>query len=230
MSETARYFNTACLDGAGAKIYSEPFPFFITSGALFEERRAALKTDFPKFKEAGFVPYEDADCGAAIHGLVAEAISPAVADALGRKIGIEGLSKFPTLVTISGFLHHRHGNIHTDGKSKVATALVYLNEDWPQTSGGCLRFLRSADNIEDMVAPEIRPLYGSFAIFKRTDNSFHGHLPHEGERRVIQIAWLTSEEEKRRKTKRGRVSQFLKRLLGGFDKNVGAGRDRTAKM
>ena len=58
--------------------------------------------------------------------------------------------------------------------------------------------------------------------------SFHGHLPFEGERRVIQIAWLTSEDEKLRKTKRGSVSRFLKSILGGLDKRIGAGRGRNA--
>jgi hypothetical protein len=75
----------------------------------------------------------------------------------------------------------------------------------------------------------MRPTYGNFAIFKRTDNSYHGHLPWEGERRVIQIAWIVSEEEKNRKSRDGRLARFFKKLLGGFDKNVGAGRSREAK-
>ena len=82
------------------------------------------------------------------------------------------------------------------------------------TSGGCFRFLNSPDDIEDVVVPEVKPLYGNFAIFKRTENSFHGHLRFEGERRVIQIAWLISEEEKLRKTRTGRISRFLKRVVG----------------
>jgi hypothetical protein len=53
-------------------------------------------------------------------------------------------------------------------------------------------------------------------------------LPFEGERRVIQVAWLTSEEEKLRKTKRGRFSRLVKRLTGFLDRRFGAGRDRSA--
>jgi hypothetical protein len=45
---------------------------------------------------------------------------------------------------------------------------------------------------------------------------------------VIQIAWLTSEEEKARKTQRGRLSRLFKKLFGGLDRKLGAGRDRNA--
>jgi hypothetical protein len=65
-------------------------------------------------------------------------------------------------------------------------------------------------------------------VFKRAENSFHGHLPYEGERRVIQVAWLTSEEEKLRKTKRGKFSRVFKKIFGSLDKKIGAGRDRNA--
>jgi hypothetical protein len=74
----------------------------------------------------------------------------------------------------------------------------------------------------------VKPLYGTLVAFKREDNSFHGHLPFEGERRVIQVAWLTSEDEKLRKTRRGRFSRGLKRLLGAIDRHLGARRDDNA--
>jgi hypothetical protein len=71
-------------------------------------------------------------------------------------------------------------------------------------------------------------LYGNFVVFKRADNSFHGHLPFEGERHVIQVAWLTSEEEKLRKTQRGKLSRLFKNLFGSFDRRYGARRDKNA--
>jgi len=131
-------------------------------------------------------------------------------------------------VTLCRLLNRRHGTIHTDSKSKVATALLYLNPQWPDTSDGCLRFLGKIDDIDATVTPELPPLYGEFAVFKRCDNSFHGHLPYEGERRVIQVAWLTSEEEKLRKTKRGKFSRLFKKLFGKLDTRYGADRDRNA--
>ncbi|HEX7769858.1 MAG TPA: 2OG-Fe(II) oxygenase, partial [Dokdonella sp.] len=104
----------------------------------------------------------------------------------------------------------------------------YLNAEWPAISGGCLRFLRRIDDIDDLVIPEVRPLYGTLAAFRRADNSFHGHLPHEGERLVVQVAWLTSEEEKLRKTQRGKLSRLFKKLFGRLDRRIGAGRGRNA--
>lgn len=118
--------------------------------------------------------------------------------------------------------------VHTDSKSKVATALLYMNPNWHDTSDGCLRFLSRIDDIDATIAPEIKPLYGEFVVFKRADNSFHGYLPYEGERRIIQVAWLTSEEEKARKTQRGVASRFFKKIAGGLDRKFGAGRGRNA--
>lgn len=48
------------------------------------------------------------------------------------------------------------------------------------TSGGCLRFLKRNDDIDDVIVPEVKPLYGTFATFKRADNRFHGHCPMKG--------------------------------------------------
>jgi hypothetical protein len=187
-----------------------------------------LERDFPQYSSAGFFPYDPADCGPSVNALVRQLTTPEFASAIGRYLGIENLGQYPTLITLCRALNKRHGTIHTDSRSKVATALLYLNTQWPDTSDGCLRFLNRADNIDDLVAPELKPLYGEFAVFKRCDNSFHGHLPYEGERRVIQVAWLTSEEEKLRKTKRGKFSRAFKKLFGVLDRKFGAGRDRNA--
>lgn len=91
-----------------------------------------------------------------------------MADSLGEQLGIERLSQYPTLVTICRFLDRRHGAIHTDGKAKIATALFYLNDSWGPTSGGCLRFLNGPDDVDDVVVPELKPLYGNFASVQIT--------------------------------------------------------------
>jgi hypothetical protein len=220
------FFDPARLDGA--EVRSAPFPFLVASDQLPPEAARELREDFPKYASAGFFPYEEKDCGPSINRLIGELTQPEVASAVGARLGIDNLGQYPTLVTLCRALNKRHGTIHTDSKSKVATALLYLNESWPDTSDGCFRFLNRIDDIDDLAAPEIKPLYGALAAFRRSDNSFHGHLPYEGERRVIQIAWLTSEEEKARKTQRGRLSRLFKKLFGGLDKKLGAGRDRNA--
>ncbi|PWK89846.1 2OG-Fe(II) oxygenase [Fulvimonas soli] len=224
----AALLDPARLDRADTEVRLEPFPFLVAHGQLPDEARAALEQDFPRYSSAGFFPYDPADCGPSVNALVEQLTTPAFADAIGRRLGIDNLGRYPTLVTLCRFLNKRHGTIHTDSRSKVATALLYLNTQWPDTSDGCLRFLSRIDDIDALVAPELKPLYGEFAVFKRCDNSFHGHLPYEGERRVIQVAWLTSEEEKLRKTKRGNFSRAFKKLFGKLDTRLGAGRDRNA--
>lgn len=218
----------ARLDRPDTEVRLDPFPFMIAHGQLPNEARTELEQDFPRYGSAGFFPYDADDCGPSVNALVQHLTTPEFARAVGRRLGIDDLGQYPTLVTLCRLLNKRHGTIHTDSQSKVATALLYLNPQWPDTSAGCLRFLRRIDSIDDMVAPELKPLYGEFAVFKRCDNSFHGPLPYEGERRVIQVAWLTSEEEKLRKTQRGKFARGFKKIFGVLDRKLGAGRDRNA--
>ena len=210
------------------RVADQPFAFLIAERMLREDARADLQRDFPKYPEAGFFPHQTEDCGPNVNSLIAEIVAPEFADALGNRLGVPNMSKLPALVTLCSRLNRRHGTIHTDSKSKVVTALVYLNTDWPHGSPGCLRFLNRIDDIDSLVVPELLPVYGNLAAFKRADNSFHGHLPHEGERMVVQVAWLTSEEELLRKQKRGRFSHWLKKLLGSTDRRFGAKRDKNA--
>ena len=218
----------AHLDAADTQVACTPFPFLVAHDLVSTNDAEALGRDFPRYAEAGFFPYADADCGPAVQALVAGLTAPTFARALGAKLGLPTLDQHPCLVTICRSLNLRHGTIHTDSRSKIVTALVYLNESWPPISEGCFRFLNRIDDIDDLVVPEIRPLYGNLVAFRRADNSFHGHLPHEGERRVVQVAWLTSEDEKLRKTQRGKLSRLFKKLFGGVDRKLGAGRDRNA--
>lgn len=75
-----------------------------------------------------------------------------------------------------------------------------------------------------MATAEIQPLYGTLVAFRRSDHSWHGHLPYAGQRRVIQVAWLADADEVRRKTRRGRWSQWVKRIAGALDRRWGARR------
>jgi hypothetical protein len=209
------------LDHTAAEVRREPFAFLVAPAQLPLPALDALERDFPRYAGAGFFPHATADCGPSINALVEALTAPAFADAIGSRLGIERLSRYPNLVTICRSLSSRHGTVHTDSRSKVVTALLYLNREWATSGGGCLRLLARVDDIDSLVTPEIKPLYGTLVAFKRSENSFHGHLPFEGERRVIQVAWLTSEEEKRRKTRRGRLSRAVKWLAGALDRRFG---------
>src|SRR5437899_5532978 len=132
----APLFDPTRLDRADTAVREQPFCFLVARAQLPEQAASELERDFPKYSGAGFFPYEDKDCGPSINRLITELTDPAVASAVGAKLGIERLGQYPTLVTLCRALNKRHGTIHTDSKSKVATALLYLNESWPDTSDG----------------------------------------------------------------------------------------------
>ncbi len=216
LNQTTTMLSRDRLQHEDTLVVSDPFPLFVSQNQLAEDLADDLERDFPSQKEAGYLPFEEADCGPSVRAVVDEMISPEIADAIGDQLGLPNLSQYPTMVSICRSLKKHHGKIHTDSKSKIVTALLYLNPGWMESSDGCLRFLKAIDDFESLVVPEVRPIYGTLAAFRRADNSFHGHLPFQGERRVIQVAWLTSEEEKLRKTRRGRTSRFLKWVTGSL--------------
>lgn len=191
----------------------EPFPFLIANDVLPAALHAPIAEDFPKYRRAGFFPMNERDCGPTIRSVVRSLEHPAFADRLGELLGVPNLGSLPTIVTLRKWSKATDGRIHNDGRAKVVTALLYLNETWPDGSDGCFRVLTDNESFDHLAAPEVRPLYGQLAAFKRTENSWHGHPPYVGERRVIQIAWLTSPEEKQRKEKRGRFTRLVKSLF-----------------
>jgi SM-20-related protein len=120
------------------------------------------------------------------------------------------------MCTVRGYLQKKDGAIHTDSKTKIITVLLYLNEGW-NSDGGRLRVLRSGNDLESYVA-EVAPTQGTLLMFRRSDNSWHGHKPYEGQRRAIQFNWVTSGEVVRKEEARHRLStrvKWLKSLLSG---------------
>jgi SM-20-related protein len=104
----------------------------------------------------------------------------------------------------------KDGRIHTDSESKIITLLLYLNPVW-NLAEGRLRLLRGPTDIEDYVR-EVTPLAGTMLAFRRSDRSFHGHRPHLGERRMLQLNWVTESAVVRRELNRHRWSARLKAL------------------
>ncbi|MGH8172532.1 MAG: 2OG-Fe(II) oxygenase, partial [Rhodanobacteraceae bacterium] len=122
--DSARLIEPARLDAAATEVRSEPFAFVVAHDQLPGAARSELAADFPRYSSAGFFPYAAEDCGPSINRLVEEITARPFADALGMRLGIPDLGAYPTLVTICRALNKRHGTIHTDSKSKVATALL----------------------------------------------------------------------------------------------------------
>ncbi len=212
------------LSAADVREARAPFAYLIATGTVDEDARIALRDGFPASKQAGFIPHEPAHCGDELNRLIAEITAPAFAETLGDRLGVAGMSRFPVLVTICTRLNKRHGTIHTDSRSKIASALLYLNDAWVPGSAGSLRLLANDSDIESLLTPEIPPLYGTLVAFRRSDTSFHGHLPFEGERRVIQFAWLADRDAFERKTRRGHMQRLFKRVFGPLDRWLGSHR------
>ena len=61
---------------------------------------------------------------------------------------------------------------------------------------------------------EVPPTMGTMFAFLRADNSWHGHPPFAGERRVVQVAWVKNEAELERKKRRNSMAQFFKGIFG----------------
>jgi hypothetical protein len=188
----------------------EPFDYLIVPGFVKPEARAAILADYPRIDSAGSFPVSELTFGPAFRTFVDTLRGPEVQTAFADKFGVD-LRRRPTMITVRGRCDARDGSIHTDSASKLITVLVYLNTRWEQ-GGGKLRLLRSADNIEDMIV-EVPPTEGTLVAFRRSDNSYHGHKPFIGPRRVVQLNWMANWRIAFRETMRHRVSAWAKRFL-----------------
>jgi SM-20-related protein len=188
----------------------EPFQHLIVSGFISSEGLAAINSDYPKISSSGSFPVDQVSFGPAFQDLLDELESDEFRGAFEEKFGLD-LAGRPTVTTVRGRCDSSDGRIHTDSTSKIITVLIYMNENWEQT-GGRLRLLRSASNLNDIIV-EVPPIAGTMLAFKRSNNSWHGHEPFVGERRVIQFNWLTSQGNRQIAMLRHHASASLKRAL-----------------
>jgi SM-20-related protein len=110
--------------------------------------------------------------------------------------------------------NERDGNIHTDSIAKRVTILLYLNPSSGNVFAdqkGCLRLLRSQNNLEDY-AVEVPPVDGTLLVFPNSPTAWHGHKVFIGQRYVIQMNYMTTGAKARSELRRHRFSAFVKRL------------------
>src|SRR5262249_38749113 len=162
----------------------EPFEHLILPGFLRSEALAAVHADYPGVDRPGSFPLSEVRYGPRFAELVEELRGVAVREAFEAKFGLD-LKGRPTMITVRGHCWEKDGHIHTDSVTKIITVLIYMNPSW-ENPGGCLRLLRSADDLDDAFA-EVPPREGTLVTFRRSDNSWHGHKPFVGPRRVIQL-------------------------------------------
>ena len=193
---------------ASATLASQPFPYLVLPQFVRADAYGALSREFPRVDRPGSFPASVLDFGPHFAALLEELQGTELARVVARKLDVD-LAGRPTMVTLRGVCRERDGQIHTDSRSKIVTALVYMNDRWEHT-GGRLRLLRSP-NLDDAVA-EISPGAGTLVLFLNAENAWHGHTRYRGPRRAIQLNWVTEARVVRREQARHRLSARLKRL------------------
>ena len=197
-----------------APLVEEPFPYVVVDNLIRPEVLGEVLGSFPYVPERGSFPPEAVSYSGRFAALIEEMQSTELRDLIGERLGMD-LSDRPPMLTIRGHTGKKDGRIHTDSKSKLVTVLLYLNPGWSAPEGR-LRLLYN-DHDLSRYAAEIAPDAGRCLIFKVTPNCWHGHQPFVGERRTIQLNYVTSEEARERDLKRHRFSAFLKGIFSRKD-------------
>ena len=208
-----RYFDLDALKAA--PLTKEPFQYLVVTGFVRPAARTDINRDYPKIAESGSFPVAQLSYGPHFREFLDEMASDEFRKAFEDKFGLD-LAGRPHTVTVRGHCSPKDGRIHTDTKSKIITILIYMNPEWEHT-GGQLRLLKSSSSLDDPIM-EVPPAAGTLLAFKRSENSWHGHKPFAGERRVIQFNWVTSEGDRRIAMLRHHVSASVKRLFGRADR------------
>jgi SM-20-related protein len=183
-------------------------PEFVPSTALKE-----INDDAPQISKPGSFPLSEVNIGAKFKEFIDDLNGAQFREAFERKFDID-LANRPSMITVRGRCSEKDGKIHTDSNTKIITVLIYLNAQW-ESADGCLRLLRGSADLDDMIL-EVPPAKGNLIAFKRSDNSWHGHKPFVGERRVVQFNWVTDEEVVHREQSRHRFSATMKKIFGTF--------------
>jgi hypothetical protein len=196
---------------AAAKLRTDPYDYLVVPGFIRPEALGAVNRDFPSLPDAGTYPVELLSFGPAFESFWKEIQAPAFRHAVEEKFGVD-LIGHPLMATVRDCCQATDGAIHTDSKTKVITVLFYFEESWPH-EGARLRILRSGTDLEDY-ADEVLPCGGTMLAFRRSERSFHGHKPHDGRRRIMQLHWVDpkriEKNERKRRTLRWRLKKALR--------------------
>ncbi len=191
-----------------ATVFRAPFNFMIATDLIDTRHLGSLRADFPEIDQPGLFPISELRYGATFAVLLDELLDQEVQKIIEAALDVS-LAGCAHMTTVRSWCRTRDGRIHNDSRSKVASALLYLNPGW-QAEGGRLRFLRNPIDIDDVVA-EVPPAAGTFVAFRRAENSWHGHTPYAGPRRYVMINWINDPAVAERERTRHRLTARVKR-------------------
>lgn len=197
-----------------AAVSADPYPhavvpFFVPLATL-----PGVIAALPPMASGGSFPPGSLKLGPAAAALVDALQGPAMRQAVADKFGLD-LDDAPTMLTLRGRTREKDGRIHTDSTAKRVTILVYLNpqtEAWSRQDG-CLRLLRSADDLEDY-AVEVPPVNGTLLVFPNGPTTWHGHRQFVGARHAIQMNYMANDAKAHSEMRRHRWSALSKRFFG----------------
>jgi len=191
-----------------ARLRSDPFeytivPNFVSAGSLKE-----IISSYPALK-GGSYPLDSVEVPPAVQAMIDELDGAEFEQAIEEKFSV-ALKGQPKMYSLRGYCRKSDGKIHNDSKDKIITVLLYLNPQWNE-QGGKLRMLRNGKDLNDY-AEEVAPDNGTLLVFRRSQNSWHGHAPFAGRRCSIQMNWMVSQSACGFHKLRHSISAKLKKL------------------
>lgn len=201
------YLDIAALRATPLK--SEPYEYVVVPEFVRADSFRGVLGDYPAVPGPGSHPLSEVNIRGHFDGLIRELDGPDFRGAIEEKFGID-LAARPTMFTVRGECRASDGKIHTDSATKIITVLLYMNERW-DADGGRLRILRNGSDLEDY-AEEVPPHGGTLLVFRRSENSWHGHESFQGTRRAIQMNWVTDQSVVAREQGRHKLSTTFKKL------------------
>jgi hypothetical protein len=192
-----------------AKCHQEPYEYIVVPGFVRPGALDEIERDFPRIRSPGSFPLASISYGPRFMALLEELKDDEFRFVMEQKFHV-ALEGHPELITVRGQCRARDGKIHTDTESKIVSVLIYLNKAWSE-EGGRICVLRGPDSLADC-AEEIAPVGGTMLAFVRSDHSWHGHKPFTGQRRVVQVNWITDQQSFDRELRRHRFSALSKRM------------------
>ena len=193
-----------------APLRTHPFEYTVVPHFIARETLDGVIDSYPDIMKGGSFPLDSVAVAPPLQALIDELDGPAFEQAIEAKFGV-ALQGQPKMYSLRGYCRKTDGKIHTDSRDKIITVLLYLNQDWAH-EGGKLRMLRNGTDLDDY-AEEAPPDNGTLLVFRRSDRSWHGHGPFEGERRSIQMNWMVSEGKRGFHVLRHQLSARLKKLV-----------------
>ena len=191
-----------------AEVSDKPYPFYTVERAIRLNSAEKVAADFPKIDRAGVVNPDETTPGPAFAALLDELQGDEFRSVIAEKFDVP-LDGLDIKINLRGHARKTDGNIHTDTPTKAVTVLLYFNEEQhPSAAETGLRILNSSRDLDDYVA-EVPPLLGNMLAFKVTPDCWHGHKPFEGERRSLQLNYLSGLE---RTKKHERIRRFFRHV------------------